>query len=255
MEVERAVTTGIVSDLTQLSTEAGRNPEPTPSAHVSDGAGAKCQKKQSQCTSSVFVFISWRLITLQYCSGFCHTLKWISHRFTCVPHPDPHSHLPLHPIPLGLPSAPGLSACLMHPTWAGSSVFNEPLCSALSRSVVSDSLRSHGLQPTRLLCPWDSLAKNTGAGYHALLQEISPTQGSNPGLLHCRWILYQASQQGSPRLLECVAYPFSRGTSQPKNQTGVFCIEGGFFICWATPEAKRSRSQCRSSIISELRGL
>ena len=65
------------------------------------------------------IFISWRLITLQYCSGFCHTLKWISHGFTCVPHPDPPSHLPLHPIPLGLPSAPGPSACLMHPTWAG----------------------------------------------------------------------------------------------------------------------------------------
>ena len=38
------------------------------------------------------------------CSGFCHTLKWNSHGFTCVPHPDPPSHLPLHPIPLGLPS-------------------------------------------------------------------------------------------------------------------------------------------------------
>ena len=53
-----------------------------------------------------------------YCSGFCHTLKWNSHGFTCVPHPDPPSHRPLHPIPLGLPSAPGLNACLMHPTWA-----------------------------------------------------------------------------------------------------------------------------------------
>ena len=39
--------------------------------------------------------------------------------FTCIPHPDPPSHLPLHPIPLGLPSAPGPSTCLMHPTWAG----------------------------------------------------------------------------------------------------------------------------------------
>ena len=39
--------------------------------------------------------------------------------FTCLPHPDPHSHLPLHPLPPGLPRAPGLSACLMHPTWAG----------------------------------------------------------------------------------------------------------------------------------------
>ena len=35
-----------------------------------------------------------------YCSGFCHTLKWNSHGFTCVPHPNPPSHLPLHPIPL-----------------------------------------------------------------------------------------------------------------------------------------------------------
>ena len=42
-----------------------------------------------------FIFISWRLITLQYCSGFCHTLTWISHGFTCVPHPDLPS--PSHP--------------------------------------------------------------------------------------------------------------------------------------------------------------
>ena len=66
-----------------------------------------------------FIFISWRLITLQYCSGFCHTLTWISHGFTCLPHPDPSSRLPPHPIPLGLPSEPALSTCLMHPTWAG----------------------------------------------------------------------------------------------------------------------------------------
>ena len=66
-----------------------------------------------------FIFISWRLITLQYCSGFCHTLTSISHGFTCIPHPNPPSHLRLYPIPLGLPSAPGPSTCLMHPTWAG----------------------------------------------------------------------------------------------------------------------------------------
>ena len=64
-------------------------------------------------------FFSWRLITLPYCSGFCHTLTRISHGFTCIPHPDPPSHFPLHQIPLGLPSAPGPSTCLMHPTWAG----------------------------------------------------------------------------------------------------------------------------------------
>ena len=66
-----------------------------------------------------FIFIILRLITLQYCSGFCHTLTWISHGFTCIPHPNPSSHLPLYPIPLGLPSAPGPSTCLMYPTGAG----------------------------------------------------------------------------------------------------------------------------------------
>ena len=53
------------------------------------------------------------------CSEFCHTLEWNSHGFTCVPHPDRPSHLPLHLLPLGFPSAPGPSTCLMHPTWAG----------------------------------------------------------------------------------------------------------------------------------------
>ena len=52
----------------------------------------------------------------------------------------------------------------------------------------------------------DSLGKNTGVGCHALLQGIFPTQGSNPGLPHCRWILYHLSHQGSPRILEWVAY-------------------------------------------------
>ena len=51
-------------------------------------------------------YFSWRLITLQYCSGFCHTLIGISHGFTCVPHPEPPSHLSPHPIPLDHPSAP-----------------------------------------------------------------------------------------------------------------------------------------------------
>ena len=49
--------------------------------------------------------------------------------------------------------------------------------------VVSHSLRPYGLQPARLLCPWDSPGKNTGVGCHALLQRIFLTQGSNPCLL------------------------------------------------------------------------
>ena len=53
----------------------------------------------------------------------------------------------------------------------------------LACSVVSDSLRPHGLYPTSLLCPWDSPGKNTGVGCHSLLQGVFPTQGSNPGHL------------------------------------------------------------------------
>ena len=47
------------------------------------------------------------------------------------------------------------------------------------------TLATHGLQPSRFLCPWDSPGKNTGVGFHFLLQGIFPTQESNPGLLHC----------------------------------------------------------------------
>ena len=65
-------------------------------------------------------------------------------------------------------------------------------------SVMSDSLWPHGLQPTRLLCPWTSPGKNSRVGCHALLQGIFPSQGSNPGLRHCTQILYCLSHQGSP---------------------------------------------------------
>ena len=61
----------------------------------------------------------------------------------------------------------------------------------LSRSVVSGSLWSHGLQPTRILSPWDFPGKNTGVGCHFLLQGIFLTQGLNPGLPHCRQMLYR----------------------------------------------------------------
>ena len=82
-----------------------------------------------------------------------------------------------------------------------------------------------------------SPGKNTRVGCHALLQEIVPTQGSNSGLLHCRWIPYLLSHQGSPWILEWVAYLFSRGSSWPRNWAGVSCIAGWFFTSWATREA------------------
>ena len=62
-----------------------------------------------------------------------------------------------------------------------------------SHSVMSDSLRPHGLYS-----PWNSPGQNTGVGSLSLLQGIFPTQGSNPGLLHGRQILYQLSHKGSP---------------------------------------------------------
>ena len=69
--------------------------------------------------------------------------------------------------------------------------------------------------------PWNSPSQNTGVGICSLLQEIFPTQGLNPGLPHCRWILYQLSHKGSPRIWEWLAYPSSSRSSLPRNQTGV----------------------------------
>ena len=82
-----------------------------------------------------------------------------------------------------------------------------------------------------------SPGKNTGVGCHALLQGTFSTQGSNPGLPLCRWILYHLSHQGSPRILEWIAYPFFRGTAPPRNQIGVSCTAGRFFTSWDTRDA------------------
>ena len=101
-----------------------------------------------------------------------------------------------------------------------------------SCSVVSNSLRPHGLYS-----PWNSPDQNTGVGKLSLLQGIFPTQGSNPGLPHCRWILYLLSHKGSPRILEWIDCPFSSGSSQSRNRTGVSYIAGGFFTSWDMREA------------------
>ena len=87
---------------------------------------------------------------------------------------------------------------------------------------MSDSLQPHGLYSV-----WNSPGQNTGVRSLSLLQ-IFPSQGSNPGLPHCRQTLYQLSHKGSPRILEWVAYPFSSGSSWPRNWTGVSCIAGRF---------------------------
>ena len=67
--------------------------------------------------------------------------------------------------------------------------------------------------------------RHIGVGSHSLLQGIFPTQGSNAGLPHCRWILHHLSHQGSSRILEWVAYPFSRGSSDPEIKPGSPALE------------------------------
>ena len=80
-----------------------------------------------------------------------------------------------------------------------------------SRSVVSNSLRPHGLYS-----PWNSPGQDTRVGNLSLLQGIFPTQRLNPGLLHCRRILYQLSHEGSPRSQERV----------PNRRTKTAMVEG-----------------------------
>ena len=68
----------------------------------------------------------------------------------------------------------------------------------LSHSVVSNSFWSHGLQPARLLRPWNSPGQNIGVGSRSHLQGVVPTQGSNPGFLHCSGFFTGPNHQGSP---------------------------------------------------------
>ena len=77
-----------------------------------------------------------------------------------------------------------------------------------------------------VLCQGDSCTRKWPVKWkwlsrvRGILQGIFPTQGSNPGLPHCGQILYQLSHKGSPRILESAAFPFSSGSSQPRNRTG-----------------------------------
>ena len=77
------------------------------------------------------------------------------------------------------------------------------------------------LQPHGLYSPWNSPGQNTRVGSLSLLQGIFPTRGSNPGLPHCRQILYQLSHKGSPRTLEWVAYAISSDLPDPGLNQGL----------------------------------
>ena len=99
-----------------------------------------------------------------------------------------------------------------------------------SCSVVSDSLRSHGLHS-----PWNSAGQNTGVGSYSLLQGIFPTQVSNPGLLHRRWILYWLSHSMNIRCCKmarqnvCNKY-LLQASKQSHNPTSVEGLSVGMII-------------------------
>ena len=106
---------------------------------------------------------------LLQCSGLENSMDCIVHRVAKSQTRLSDFHFHFHP-PLQK-----LSCLFVH--WCG-------CCCLITKSCLT--LQPLDLQPTRLLCPWDFPGKNTGVGCHLLLQEIFPTQGSNPHLLHCR---------------------------------------------------------------------
>ena len=113
-----------------------------------------------------------------------------------------------------------------------------------SHSVMSDSLRPHGLHSL-----WNSPGQNTGVGSLSLLQGIFPTQGSNPGLLHYRWILYQLSHKESP--VNCTSEPpgLGQGGSVPWWIWFLFCLDWALFT---SSEGREKEPGLSSEILSLL---
>ena len=102
-------------------------------------------------------------------------------------------------------------------------LYKSPFCQCLNSSFKEKAFAavfpsSHILVLFKLLIQSMEFSRpEYWSGYLSLLQGIFPTQGWNPGLPHCRWILYQLSHQGSPRILEWTACPFSKGSSRPSS--------------------------------------
>ena len=101
------------------------------------------------------------------------------------------------------------------------------LCNPMDCSLLGSSV--HG----------DSPGKNTGVGCHALLQGIFPIQGFNPGLLHCRQILYYLSHQEKPKNIRVSSLYLLQGDFPTQESNRVSCIIGRFFTSWATWENHR----------------
>ena len=110
----------------------------------------------------------------------------------------------------------------------------------LSCSVVSHSLRPHGLYLARFLCSWGFSRQGYWSGLPCPPPGDLPNPGIEPRSPTLQVDLYCLNHWESPRTLEWVAYPFSRGMFWPRSQTGVSCIASRFFTSWATREALES---------------
>ena len=109
-----------------------------------------------------------------------------------------------------------------------------------SRSVVSNSLQPHGLYS-----PWNSLGQNSGVGSLFLLQGIFPTQGSNPGLPHCRRILYLLSHKRSPRITGAHVNSHIPGHCMPRVWHSSSSIGPGTWVWCRSYAACRLDAECR----------
>ena len=109
----------------------------------------------------------------------------------------------------------------------------------LSCSVMSDCLQPHELQPTRLLYPWGFSRQEYWSGL------LCPPPGNLPNLRikpRCAALQgdYSLSEPpGKPKNTGVGSLSLLKGSFQPRNQTGVSCIAGGFFTSWATRQAPK----------------
>ena len=180
------------------------------------------------CVSSVLGGPSLNSLSRYVFSLILSSLFWLAGSLcllptstaTAPPPPHTHAHTQIQNLNRNSQHRNGVLCLVVHRVWLFVTPWSTPGSSV------------HG----------DTPRKNTGVSFHAFLQGIFPTQGSNPSLPHCKRILYHLSHQGSPRKLEWVAYPFSWESSRHMNWARVPCIAGRFFTFWPTREAQCSLS-------------
>ena len=181
------------------------------------------------CIVEECVSISWRPFLMPAfrpcgCSLLPQAFQWLLSNlflFGCLPRPTTSS------------------LKIWHQSWTSNTLSTqdvERITTALNSAVLSGSVVSHSETLWTVACQAPLSMEFSRQEYWSGLPcpppGDLPNPGPNPGVLHCRQILYHLSHQGSPWILEWVAYPFSRGSSQHRNWTEISCIAGRFFTSW-----------------------